>query len=79
MNKPRIGGTYKHFKGNRYKVIGIVRHSETLQEMVLYNPLYIDTDFPNQMWVRPLSMFMETIDQDGKKIKRFTLQNWKYL
>lgn len=71
--KPKIGGIYKHFKGNIYKVIDIVRHSETTEEMVLYKPLYKSKDFPNQMWVRPIEMFLEIIESDGKKIPRFKL------
>ena len=71
VKKPKIGGIYKHFKGNKYKVIDIVRHSETTEEMVLYKPLYKNKDFPNQMWVRPLKMFLETVERDGKKFPRF--------
>lgn len=73
MNHPKIGATYQHYKGNLYKVISIVRHSETLEELVLYKPLYVSKEFPNQMWVRPLKMFTETIEKDGKKIPRFEL------
>jgi len=69
--KPKIGAIYEHFKGNRYKVIAIVRHSETTEEMILYQPLYKSKDFPDQMWVRPLGMFLETIERDGKKFTRF--------
>ena len=71
--KPKIGGKYKHYKGNLYKVIDIVRHSETLEEMVLYKPLYESKDFPDQMWVRPLKMFIETVEIEGQKIPRFKL------
>lgn len=73
MRKPETGGIYKHFKGNQYRVIATVRHSETNEEMVLYMPLHLNEDFPGQMWVRPLKMFAEKIERDGKKIKRFTL------
>lgn len=73
IEKPKIGGIYRHFKGNQYQVIDIVRHSETTEEMVLYKPLYKSKDFPNQMWVRPIGMFLETVERDGKKFPRFEL------
>lgn len=60
-------GKYKHFKGNEYEVIGIAKHSETLQEFVVYKALYGEQG----LWVRPLSMFEETITRDGKTFKRF--------
>ena len=62
-------GIYRHFKGNLYEVIGVARHSETLQEMVVYKALYGDGD----MWVRPSEMWDELIERDGKTIKRFEL------
>lgn len=71
--KPKIGGVYKHFKGNYYKVIDIVRHSETEEELVLYLPLYLNEDFPGDLWVRPVNMFLETVERDGKKFPRFEL------
>jgi hypothetical protein len=66
-------GIYRHFKGSECKVIGLAKDSETLEEMVVYIHLGEDS-FGNKgsMWVRPLSMFLETIERDGKKIKRFT-------
>lgn len=64
-------GIYRHYKGNLYELIDIVRHSETLEEMVLYQPLYVSKDFPGQMWVRPLKMFFEKVEIEGKKIPRF--------
>ena len=60
-------GKYKHFKGNEYEVIGIAKHSETLEEMVVYKALYGDGD----IWVRPISMWDEEIERDGVKKKRF--------
>lgn len=66
-------GVYQHFKGNKYEVIDIVRHSETLGELVLYKPLYKSKEFPNQLWVRPLEMFLEKVEKDGKKIPRFKI------
>ncbi len=60
-------GKYKHYKGNEYEVIGIARHSETLEEMVVYKALYGD----GGIWVRPLSMWEEIVVKDGKEYKRF--------
>ena len=59
-------GYYKHFKGNLYEVIGIGKHSETLEELVIYKSLK-----DNSIWVRPLSMWNETIERDNKIYKRF--------
>lgn len=65
-------GKYKHYKGNFYKVIGTVRHSETLEELVLYKALYDSPDFgKDQLWVRPLKMFTENVVVDGKELPRF--------
>ncbi len=61
-------GKYRHFKGNEYEVLGVARHSETLEEMVVYKALYGD----GGVWVRPLSMWDETVTRDGKTFKRFT-------
>ncbi|MBP5398347.1 MAG: DUF1653 domain-containing protein [Bacteroidales bacterium] len=58
---------YRHFKGGLYKFIGLAKDSETLEPMVVYQALYGDGD----LWVRPASMFFETITRDGKEIKRF--------
>ncbi len=60
-------GIYEHYKGNRYEVIGVANHSETLEEMVLYRALYGEKD----LWVRPRIMFFEEIEKDGKSILRF--------
>ena len=60
-------GKYKHYKGNEYEVIGVAKHSETLEEMVVYRALYGEYG----LWVRPLSMFLEDVEVDGKKVKRF--------
>ena len=59
-------GYYKHFKGNLYEVIGIGKHSETLEELVIYKSVK-----DNSIWVRPLSMWNETIERDNKTYKRF--------
>ena len=64
-------GRYRHHKGNFYEVIGVARHSETLEELVVYKALY-ETGFgKDSLWVRPKEMFLETIERDGKKMKRF--------
>ena len=60
-------GKYRHFKGKEYEVLAIAKHSETLQDMVVYKCLYGDYS----IWVRPLSMFEESITRDGKTFKRF--------
>ena len=59
-------GYYKHFKGNIYEVIGIGKHSETLEELVIYK-----STKDNSIWVRPFSMWNETIERDNKTYKRF--------
>jgi len=61
-------GKYRHYKGREYEVIGIAKHSETLEELVVYRSLYGE----GQIWVRPLKMFLEEIEADGKKIPRFS-------
>jgi len=60
-------GLYRHFKGNYYEVIDIATHSETREQMVVYRALYGERG----LWVRPLSMFTETIERDGKTFVRF--------
>ena len=61
-------GKYRHFKGNEYEVIGVASHSETLESMVVYKALYGE----GGLWVRPLSMWDETVIVDGKEVKRFS-------
>ncbi|HTK33049.1 MAG TPA: DUF1653 domain-containing protein [Candidatus Paceibacterota bacterium] len=61
-------GRYKHYKGNEYEVIGVARHSETLEDMVVYQAQYGD----KETWVRPFKMFTEDVEVNGKKIPRFT-------
>ena len=65
MIKP---GRYRHFKGREYEVIGVAKHSETLEEMVVYRQLYGE----HGLWVRPASMWEETVERDGKTYKMFT-------
>lgn len=60
-------GRYRHFKGNEYEVIGVARHSETLEEYVVYRALYGD----GGLWVRPLVMFLETVRVGGETVPRF--------
>lgn len=60
-------GIYRHYKGNNYQVLGEVRHSETLEVLVLYKALYGDYG----LWVRPKAMFDETILVEGRKVRRF--------
>ncbi len=64
-----VGGIYQHYKGKRYKVHGLVRHSESLEMLVLYEALYENE--LGRLWVRPEKMFLETVDVDGKKVPRF--------
>ena len=61
-------GKYRHFKGNEYEVIGFAKHSETCEEMVIYRALYGD----GQVWVRPVSMWNESVEYNGKTCLRFT-------
>lgn len=60
-------GKYRHFKGNEYEVLGIARHSETSEPMVVYRALYGE----GELWVRPQSMWNEELTRDGKTFKRF--------
>ena len=69
----QIGGLYKHYKGKMYRVYGVVKHSETLEELVLYETLYENP--LGKLWVRPKGMFMETVVIEGKTIPRFEFQS----
>lgn len=60
-------GKYQHYKGPLYEVIDVARHSETEEEMVVYRTLYGEFS----LWVRPLEMFTEDVEYNGKKVKRF--------
>ncbi|MGI8419171.1 MAG: DUF1653 domain-containing protein [Candidatus Levyibacteriota bacterium] len=62
-------GIYKHYKGQRVIVYGVANQSETLEEVVVYRH---ETDDPNHFWVRPLSMFLETVTVHNQTISRFT-------
>ncbi len=61
-------GKYRHFKGKEYEVLGLATHSETLETMVVYRPLYGERG----IWVRPASMWNEIVERDGKSFRRFT-------
>ncbi len=65
MSMPK--GRYQHFKGNFYEVIDVALSSETQEPFVVYRALYGD----HGLWIRPLAMFLETIERDGKLFKRF--------
>lgn len=60
-------GKYRHFKGNEYEVVAVGKHSETLEDYVIYRALYGEGGF----WVRPLSMFFENVEREGKTLPRF--------
>lgn len=60
-------GICKHYKGHQYRVFGVAKHSETLEEVVVYEALYGEKG----LWVRPLEMFLEEVEVDGKKMPRF--------
>ena len=63
-----LKGRHRHFKGNEYEVLFTAKHSETLEEMVVYKALY----GAGEVWVRPAKMWNETVEKDGKIIPRFT-------
>ena len=60
-------GRYRHYKGNFYQVLGVARHSETEEELVVYRQEYGD----RSLWVRPKAMFLETVEVDGQMVPRF--------
>ena len=62
-------GKYRHYKGGEYEVIGVARHSETEESLVVYRPLYGERG----LWVRPLEMFKENVVVDGQELPRFAL------
>lgn len=64
-----IGGLYQHYKGKNYRLLNLAKHSETLEWLVVYECLYDNSEA--QIWVRPLSMFSETVEVDGKIVDRF--------
>jgi hypothetical protein len=62
-------GRYRHYKGNEYTVLGVARHSETQEELVVYRPEYGERG----LWVRPAAMFVENVTVDGRPVPRFEL------
>ena len=66
MTEP-VPGRYRHYKGGEYEVIGVARHSETDERVVVYRPLYNETG----LWVRPVAMFAETVLVNGQPAPRF--------
>ena len=67
MREIKEGAVYRHFKGNRYEVIGIANHSETMEPMVVYRALYGE----GGLWVRPAAMWQETVERDDYSGPRF--------
>ena len=67
LQYPVRPGRYRHFKGNEYQVLGVARHSETEEEMVVYRALYGE----GGLWVRPAAMWLETVPRDGVTKPRF--------
>jgi hypothetical protein len=63
-------GTYRHYKGHLYKVLGVGMHTETEEPLVLYQSLYGNFD----LWARPVSMWFETVEYEGQVLPRFTLK-----
>ena len=66
-HKDLVGREFRHFKGGHYRIEGFARDSETLEEMVVYRALYGE----HGLWVRPAKMFFETVERDGRTMKRF--------
>jgi len=65
-----VPGIYRHYKGQTYEVLGLAHHSETEEPLVVYRALYGDYG----LWVRPLSMFSETVEVAGEPVPRFELE-----
>ncbi len=62
-------GIYEHYKGEKYRVLGVAKHSETLEDMVVYEALY-DNEL-SKLWVRPAALFQESVSVGGKTVPRF--------
>lgn len=67
---PVVPGLYRHYKGQRYRVLGTARHSETHESLVVYQALYGE----HGLWVRPAAMFAENVTVDGASVPRFALE-----
>ena len=66
-------GRYRHYKGKDYEVIGMALHSETLEPMVVYRPLYATPDIPEgTLWIRPAAMFLELVETESGQLQRFS-------
>lgn len=65
-----VAGIYRHYKGQRYRVLGLAHHSETMEPLVVYQALYGERG----LWVRPAAMFAESIELDGRIVPRFALE-----
>lgn len=65
-----VPGLYRHYKGQRYRVLGTARHSETLEPLVVYQALYGE----HGLWVRPAAMFAESVSVEGRTVPRFALE-----
>lgn len=70
MEEIKVGGKYRHYKGNLYEVVCLARHSEDLSDMVVYR----DLNSPEKCWARPASMWNETVTVNGQTVLRFTLE-----
>lgn len=62
-------GVYQHYKGKKYRVIGVAKHSETLEDLVVYEALYDNEK--SKLWIRPIEIFLEEIGVDDKRVPRF--------
>lgn len=71
MSKTIKLGKYRHFKGGEYQVVGTARHSESLEVMVIYKPLYKLEKGELETWVRPIEMFFDTKEHQGETVSRF--------
>jgi len=69
-----IPGIYKHYRGGLYEVFFTAKHSETLEDLVVYRDLANSPDFPTGLWVRPKSMFLELVEWNGSVVPRFSKQ-----
>lgn len=71
MDKPKVGEVYKHYKGGLHKVVALAKHSETLEDLVIYTH---EGNELSEMWARPLSMWNEEVEINGQKVPRFVLE-----